>query len=61
MKYKIIQAKYDHNAPYLLTDKVNLLIKRGWKPIGGVSTLLTPKYYHNFQTMVREDGYEGEG
>ncbi|MEL7627313.1 MAG: hypothetical protein AAGU15_10720 [Anaerolineaceae bacterium] len=55
MKYKIVQAKNEYNAPYLLTEKVNLLIQKGWKPLGGISTLLTPNYFFYFQTMVKED------
>ena len=54
MKYTIVNVPFDKKNEFL--DKVNALIKKGWKPQGGIC-------YSNFafaQAMIKENKPKGE-
>lgn len=52
MEYKVVDGKKE----YELAEKVNALIKQGWRPQGGVSVVMTDSIFYVwlFQAMVRD-------
>jgi hypothetical protein len=49
MEYKIVEASNTDRLVY----EVNLAIKDGWKPQGGVSTAKDESFISLFQAMVK--------
>lgn len=57
MDYKIIYSSQDYPTTALskLAENVNIHIKNGWKPIGGVSiTYGKPSQFDACQAMIKE-------
>jgi len=51
MKYELVESAYTSE----LTDNVNSLCRKGYKPLGGVSTYLYRDTVNYIQVMVLED------